>query len=147
MEEQILGLGSVRLLSLCSQSLYQLPQYYNYQEYSNRNANNPLCMYIATWMMKYFYLHLVLDPHNYLLTQTGEVMNVALQKKQDLERITTLTRSCAQQVTGRAKTRSHVFRLLVQCSLSTLVHSASTWLHEVILLSAMSLMSKTVPDT
>lgn len=38
-------------------------------------------MYIAAaQIIKCFYLHLVFDPHNYLLTQAEEAINLALQK-------------------------------------------------------------------
>ena len=43
-------------------------------------------MYIAAQILKHFYLHLVLGPHNYLLTQAGKAINLALQKKADFER-------------------------------------------------------------
>lgn len=72
---------------------------------------------------------------------------MVLKKKQRFDRVTALTRSDAQQVTGRAKTRTHTFRLLIQCSATTLVCSAGPRLHDVILFSAVSPVSKTLPDT
>lgn len=38
-------------------------------------------MYTVAWIIKYFYLHLVLDPHNYLLTQKGEVIKLGFTGK------------------------------------------------------------------
>lgn len=50
-------------------------------------------MYIAAQTIKYFYLHLELDPHSYLLTWAWEATDLALQEKADSERLNTFADS------------------------------------------------------